>query len=99
MRQNLLVFSLVCLSGLVGHAQIVVYDPAVTFRNSVTATLKEYLLTVQREQHSQLRRMAQRLSVCLRTWASTPCRTRPAGEPTRGRTTMRSCSQRPITRP
>ena len=63
MRQSLLVFVLVGLSGLVGHAQIVVYDPAVTFRNSVTATLKEYLLTVQRDQHSQLRRMAQRLSV------------------------------------
>ena len=34
--------------GLVGHAQVVVYDAAVTFRNSVTAVLKEYLLTVQR---------------------------------------------------
>ena len=51
------------VGGLVGHAQIVVYDGAVTFRNSVTAALKEYLLTVQREQHSQLRRMAQRLSM------------------------------------
>ena len=63
MRQSLLVFALVCVTGLVGHAQVVVYDPAVTFRNSVTATLKEYLLTVQREQHGQLRRMAQRLSM------------------------------------
>ena len=53
----------VFVSGLVGHAQIVVYDRAVTFRNSVTAALKEYLLTVQRQQHSQLRRMAQRLSM------------------------------------
>jgi len=63
MRRSLLVFAFVCVSGLVGHAQVVVYDAAVTFRNSVTATLKEYLLTVQREQHGQLRRMAQRLSM------------------------------------
>ncbi len=63
MRRILLGLALVCVSGLVAHAQVVVYDPAVTFRNSVTATLKEYLLTVQREQHSQLRRMAQRLSM------------------------------------
>ena len=63
MRQSLLVFALVCVTGLVGHAQVVVYDPAVTFRNSITATLKEYLQTLQRQQHSQLRRMAQRLSM------------------------------------
>lgn len=63
MRRTILVFAFVLVSGLVGHAQLVVYDGAVTFRNSVTAVLKEYLLTVQREQHSQLRRMAQRLSM------------------------------------
>lgn len=63
MRRILLGLALVCVSGHVAQAQVVVYDPAVTFRNSVTATLKEYLLTVQREQHSQLRRMAQRLSM------------------------------------
>ena len=51
------------MSGLVGHAQLAVSDGAVTTRNSITAALKEHLLTVQREQHSQLRRMAQRLSV------------------------------------
>lgn len=63
MRRSVLVLGVWLVSGLVGHAQIVVYDSAVTFRNSVTAALKEYLLTVQREQHSQLRRMAQRLSM------------------------------------
>lgn len=63
MRRSLLVVALVVLSGVVGHAQLVVYDSAVTFRNSVTAAVKEYLLTVQRQQHSQLRRMAQRLSM------------------------------------
>ena len=48
---------------LVSHAQLVVFDPAVTARNTVTAMFKEYLLTLQRQQHSQLRRMAQRLSM------------------------------------
>ena len=44
-------------------AQIVVYDPANTARNSISATIKEYLLETQREQHARLIRMAQRLSV------------------------------------
>jgi hypothetical protein len=44
-------------------AQLVVNDPAVTARNAITATVKEYLLNVQREQHSKLRRMATRLSM------------------------------------
>ena len=63
MRRSLLVLAFVSMSGLVGHAQLAVFDGAVTARNSVTAALKEYLLAVQREQHSQLRRMAQRLSM------------------------------------
>lgn len=44
-------------------AQWVITDPAVTARNAITATLKEYLLNLQREQHSKLRRMATRLSM------------------------------------
>ena len=44
-------------------AQLVVNDPAVTARNAITATVKEYLLNVQREQHAKLRRMATRLSM------------------------------------
>lgn len=63
MRRSVLILAFIVVDSLVGHAQVVVYDGAVTFRNSVTATLKEYLLTVQREQHSQLRRMARRLSM------------------------------------
>ena len=63
MRRAVLVIAFVFVGSLVGHAQIVVYDGATTFRNSVTAALKEYLLTVQQQQHSQLRRMAQRLSM------------------------------------
>ena len=63
MRRSLLVLAFVSMSGFVGHAQLAVFDGAVTARNSITAALKEYLLGVQREQHSQLRRMAQRLSM------------------------------------
>ena len=43
-------------------AQLVVYDPAVTLQNTLTAALKEYLIDLQRQQHSELRRMAHRLS-------------------------------------
>ncbi len=63
MRRAFLVIAFVFVGTFVGHAQVVVYDGATTFRNSVTAALKEYQLTVQRQQHSQLRRMAQRLSM------------------------------------
>lgn len=62
MRRILLIaLGLVVLSAT-GHAQIVVHDSSVTIRNAITAALKEYLLEVQMAQHSQLRRMAQRLS-------------------------------------
>lgn len=62
MRTVILAVVLVLITATTASAQLVVYDPAVTYRNSVTALLKEYLLNVQRQQHSQLRRMAQRLS-------------------------------------
>jgi hypothetical protein len=45
------------------RAQITVHDPAVTARNTATAVVKELLLETERQQHSQLRRMAQRLSL------------------------------------
>lgn len=44
-------------------AQLIVNDPSVTYRNSVTATLKELLVRLQQEQRRQFRRMAQRLSM------------------------------------
>jgi hypothetical protein len=44
-------------------AQVVVYDPANVTRNSITAVIKEYLVELQTQQHSQLRRMAHRLSM------------------------------------
>ena len=66
MRRAVLVIAFLFVGGLVGHAQIVVYDGATTLRNSVTAALKEYLLTTA-PAAQPLRRMAQRLSFFI-TW-------------------------------
>ncbi len=54
---------MVCVATASASAQLVVNDPAVTARNTITAMVKEYLVNVQREQHSELRRMAARLSM------------------------------------
>jgi hypothetical protein len=63
MRSVLAVFVLViaCTSSV--FAQLVITDPAVTLRNSITAGVKELLLNLQEEQHRKLRRMARRLSM------------------------------------
>ena len=53
----------VLLGAAVASAQFVVTDPAVTVRNTITATVKEYLLNVQREQQRKFLQMATRLSV------------------------------------
>jgi hypothetical protein len=45
------------------RAQFVVFDPAVTLRNSITAALQEYLFNIQRDQRRQVRKMARRLSL------------------------------------
>ncbi len=42
---------------------LVVTDPAVTLRNSVTAGIKQVLVELQQAQRRQLRRMARRLSM------------------------------------
>ena len=62
MRRTLLIAVVLVMLAGTGHAQVVVHDSSVTIRNAITAVLKEYLLEVQMAQHSQLRRMAQRLS-------------------------------------
>jgi hypothetical protein len=54
---------LVAAGGATAHGQMAVHDSATTARNTVTAIVKEYLLGLQREQHEQIRRMAQRLSL------------------------------------
>lgn len=63
MRRIALILLGVAVLGSTGHAQVVVHDTSVTIRNAITAALKEYLLDLQMSQHSQLRRMAQRLSM------------------------------------
>ncbi len=63
LRGGLGIFLLICLAPSSASAQVVVTDPAVTARNAITAMVKDYLQTLQREQHSQLRRMARRLSM------------------------------------
>ena len=63
MRRVFFVVAVILTSVAPGIAQVAVYDPAVTFRNSLTAVAKQYLTTIQQEQHRQLRRMARRLSL------------------------------------
>ena len=45
------------------QAQIVVYDPAITIRNTTTAVVKELLANLQEQQRRQIRRMSRRLSL------------------------------------
>src|SRR5262249_28201650 len=63
MRRILIAAAFVLVGRLAAEAQIVVYDPAVTARNSVTATVKELLVNLQDLQRRLLRRMARRLSL------------------------------------
>lgn len=63
MRRMMWVVLFVTATATAASAQVVVNDPAVTFRNALTAVTKEYLVDLQRLQHSQIRRMAQRLSM------------------------------------
>jgi hypothetical protein len=63
MRRVIVVIGLCVVVSADVRAQIGVYDPAVTARNTATAVVKELLLNTERQQHSQLRRMAQRLSL------------------------------------
>jgi len=45
------------------QAQIVVFDPAITIRNTTTAIVKELLANLQELQRRQIRRMSRRLSL------------------------------------
>ena len=63
MRTWLVTIGCVLMTATPGDAQWLVHDPAVTSRNGVTAVLKEVLVRVQQQQHSELRRMAHRLSM------------------------------------
>lgn len=74
MRRLFAIALLVSSATVTPLAQIVVpvHDPAVTLRNSMTAVLQEYLLATERAQHSQLRRMAMRLSLHADLWRYAP---------------------------
>ncbi|MGH9158557.1 MAG: hypothetical protein ACRD2X_01015 [Vicinamibacteraceae bacterium] len=61
MRGILIAITLLVTGASTVAAQVAVFDPAVTFRNRVTAVVKELLIALQREQHGELRRMARRL--------------------------------------
>lgn len=63
MRRHLAFVVVLVLTMQPVAAQIAVHDPANTARNAISAVVKEYLLNTQREQHAQLRSMAQRLSL------------------------------------
>ena len=64
MPRTLLALLMVILAGGTAvRAQLAVHDAAVTARNAAAALAKEHFLAVQREQHAQLRLMAQRLSL------------------------------------
>ena len=55
--------ALVLIACIAAQAQIVVFDPAVTLRNTVTAAVKEYLVNLQQSERQQLRKMSRRLSL------------------------------------
>jgi hypothetical protein len=54
---------LVLFGCIAAQAQIVVFDPAITIRNTTTAIVKELLGTLQEQQRRQIRRMSRRLSL------------------------------------
>jgi hypothetical protein len=63
MRRRLLLAATILLIGCAAvQAQIVVFDPAITVRNTVTAVVKELLANLQEQQRRQIRRMSRRLS-------------------------------------
>ena len=93
MRRAGIVLGLCAAFSAEGAAQITVFDPAVTARNTATAAVKEFLLTTEREQHSQLRRMAQRLSAFTNLAKYHSCKTRRVG----GHMAPTFCSRRHIT--
>jgi hypothetical protein len=62
MRRLCLTLGIVVLVSCPLAAQVVVTDPAVTLRNTITAILHQYVVETEQAQHRQLRRWARRLS-------------------------------------
>jgi hypothetical protein len=61
-RPLVLAITLLLIGCMAVQAQIVVSDPAITVRNTVTAAVKELLANLQEQQRRQIRRMSRRLS-------------------------------------
>jgi hypothetical protein len=61
-KRTILVLLMLIATGVSTAAQTPVTDVANTLRNAATAATKEMLVRLQQDQHSQLRRMAHRLS-------------------------------------
>jgi hypothetical protein len=61
-RRVVLAITLLFIGCMAVQAQIVVSDPAITIRNTVTAVVKELLANLQEQQRRQIRRMSRRLS-------------------------------------
>ena len=63
MRRLLWLATVLVLFGCIAvQAQIVVFDPAITIRNTTTAIVKELLANLQDQQRRQIRKMSRRLS-------------------------------------
>ena len=62
MRRLLLGLLAVIIAAQPAHAQLSVYDPANTARNTISAIYQQYLLETERAQHAKLWAMARRLS-------------------------------------
>jgi hypothetical protein len=62
MRRLLLGLLVVALAAQPARAQLSVYDPANTARNTISAIYQEYLLLTEQAQHAKLWAMARRLS-------------------------------------
>ena len=58
-----LAIALVLFGCIAVQAQITVFDPAITIRNTTTAIVKELLGNLQEQQRRQIRRMSRRLSL------------------------------------
>src|SRR3954453_22945277 len=55
--------ALVLFGCMAAQAQITVFDPAITIRNTTTAIVKQLLANLQEQQRRQIRRMSRRLSL------------------------------------
>src|SRR3954469_23624480 len=64
MRRTIWIATALVLFGcMAAQAQITVFDPAITIRNTTTAIVKDLLVNLQEQQRRQIRRMSRGLSL------------------------------------